>query len=68
MAKKINVIFDRCKGCEICLSVCPKKVLAIQTEKRNSKGFHTAACTDDNACTGCAICATMCPDCAIETV
>ena len=34
-------------------------------EKRNEKGYFTAACIDDAKCIGCAMCAIMCPDCAI---
>ena len=62
---KMNVIFDRCKGCELCTTACPKQIVAIQHEKRNKEGVFTAYCTDDDACIGCAMCAMMCPDCAI---
>ena len=62
---KMSVIFDRCKGCELCTTACPKKIVAIQHEKRNKEGVFTAYCTDDDACIGCAMCAMMCPDCAI---
>lgn len=62
---KITVDFERCKGCGLCATACPKKIVAMQQEKRNRKGFFTAACIDDNSCIGCAMCATMCPDCAI---
>ena len=62
---KMNVIFDRCKGCELCTTACPKGIVAIQHEKRNKEGVFTAYCPDDDACIGCAMCAMMCPDCAI---
>ena len=62
---KMSVIFDRCKGCELCTTVCPKQIVAIQHEKRNKEGVFTAHCTDESACIGCAMCAMMCPDCAI---
>lgn len=54
-----------CKGCEVCVSVCPKKILAM-SETINVAGYHTAGCTDEAACIGCAFCALMCPDSAIE--
>jgi 2-oxoglutarate ferredoxin oxidoreductase subunit delta len=62
---KMTVISDRCKGCGLCSSVCPKGIIAMQTEQRNSKGYFTAACTDDEKCICCTMCALICPDCAI---
>lgn len=62
---KMKVDFDRCKGCGLCTTSCPKKIVELQTEKLNSKGYYTAVCIDDEACIGCALCAIMCPDCAI---
>ena len=62
---KMKVDFDRCKGCGLCTTACPKKIVALQTEKLNKKGYNTAVCTDDDACIACALCAMMCPDCAI---
>ena len=60
-----RVIFDedRCKGCELCKSVCPKKIIAMAKDK---KGFHPAEVTEPEKCIGCAFCATMCPDTVIE--
>lgn len=63
---KITVNFERCKGCGLCATACPKKIVAISKEKRNPKGYFTAECIDDSACIGCAMCAMMCPDCAIK--
>ncbi len=62
---KMNVIAERCKDCGLCVSVCPKKIVKLQTEHRNSRGHFTAICTDQDTCISCAMCATMCPDCAI---
>ena len=36
---KIIVDFERCKGCALCTTACPKKIVEIQKEKRNSKGY-----------------------------
>ncbi len=65
---KYNVQFnvDRCKGCEICVSVCPKKILKLSTSEVNAKGYHPASIIDMDSCIGCASCATMCPDCVIS--
>jgi 2-oxoglutarate ferredoxin oxidoreductase subunit delta len=63
---KITVNFERCKGCGLCVSVCPKQIMRLQEEHRNTKGYFTAQCTDQEACISCAMCATICPDCVIR--
>lgn len=62
-----KVIFDeeRCKSCELCIAVCPKKILRISADKMNGKGYRPAEITDNEKCIGCAFCATMCPDAVI---
>lgn len=69
MAKgEIKLNRERCKGCELCVSVCPKARLKV-SKKLNEKGYYPAeyeAAEGKEACTGCAICATICPDLAIE--
>lgn len=62
---KMNVEFDRCKGCGLCTTACPKNIVEIQRDKLNKKGYCTAVCIDDEKCIGCGFCAMMCPDCAI---
>lgn len=62
---KMNVNFERCKGCGLCVTACPKKICVMQHEKLNKKGYYTASCSDTDACNGCGLCAMMCPDCAI---
>ena len=56
---------DACKGCGLCVSACPKKIVALREDKINAKGFHPAGVVDMDACIGCAFCATMCPDVVI---
>jgi 2-oxoglutarate ferredoxin oxidoreductase subunit delta len=53
-----------CKGCEMCISACPPKVMALDKERLTSKGYHPAQIFKEG-CTGCAICAIVCPDAAI---
>ncbi|MCL2077600.1 MAG: 4Fe-4S binding protein [Oscillospiraceae bacterium] len=57
--------FDRCKGCELCTTACPKGIVKMQREKLNKEGFITAECINQDECTSCALCAVMCPDCVI---
>jgi 2-oxoglutarate ferredoxin oxidoreductase subunit delta len=63
-----NPIFEieRCKGCKLCTSVCPKGIVIIDEINFNSKGFHPATVKDVDSCIGCAFCAMICPDCVIE--
>lgn len=62
---KMTVKADRCKGCGLCLTVCPKKIVVMQKEKRNEKCYFTATCSNQDECISCAMCAAICPDCAI---
>jgi 2-oxoglutarate ferredoxin oxidoreductase subunit delta len=67
---KGTVIIDqeRCKGCGLCPTVCPKDALAMDLEKLNAKGYHPAVLIQAEACTGCAICAVICPDVCITVL
>ncbi|MCL5265917.1 MAG: ferredoxin family protein [Chloroflexi bacterium] len=38
---RIEVDEDRCKGCEICVSACPKKVITL-ANRYNRLGYRTA--------------------------
>lgn len=62
MKAKVTFDRDRCKGCELCVSVCPKHIVAIDTEAINRKGYHPATVIDIDACIACASCAKICPD------
>ena len=65
MTAKVTFNSDRCKGCELCTTVCPKHIVAIDQSVINRKGYHPAKITDPERCTACACCAVMCPDCVI---
>lgn len=62
MAAKITFAQDRCKGCELCIPVCPRGIVAINTAVTNKKGYHPATVTDLGACIACGSCAKICPD------
>jgi len=62
---RIVIDSERCKGCELCTSICPQNVIRISSAF-NSKGYQPAELVDPlGACTGCAVCAIICPDTAI---
>ena len=67
MSRRFKVVFDRerCKGCELCKSFCPKQIIAMDTQV-NAKGYCPARMTDQSQCIGCQSCALVCPDGAIE--
>ena len=65
-AFKLELRIDRCKGCELCVSVCPKNIVLMAKDRINKKGYHPAVITDDEKCIACALCATICPDAVIK--
>ena len=54
----------RCKGCGLCVTVCPKDVLGL-TEEVTATGYFAAFQVRPEDCITCAMCCTMCPDVAI---
>lgn len=65
MAHCYHIEENLCKGCGLCVSVCPKKVLEI-SKQLNAKGYFPAYQARPDDCVKCAICCTMCPDVAIS--
>ena len=63
---KLTFARDYCKGCLLCVDVCPKKILRLNTDNVNQKGYNPVECTDMDACIACAMCATICPDSVIR--
>ncbi len=62
---RVTFATDLCKGCGLCVGVCPKKILALDTGTLNKKGYHPAKIVDQASCIACAVCATICPDVVI---
>lgn len=56
----VAIIPDRCKGCEVCVSVCPKKCLAM-SEGHNQTGYAFAVFSQ-HGCTACGLCFLSCPE------
>ena len=65
---KIHIDRERCKGCQLCMEVCPNQNIEVE-ETLNKKGYSPARFKgkqNDKGCTGCARCALVCPEVAIE--
>ena len=63
---RVTVSVDTCKGCGLCTTSCPQKILVLAHNKLNAKGYHPVEVTDMTKCKGCALCALMCPDVALK--
>jgi 2-oxoglutarate ferredoxin oxidoreductase subunit delta len=62
---KIQFSILRCKGCGLCIGVCPKHILKM-SKQFNPAGNSYVEITDIDECTACGMCFQMCPDLAIE--
>ncbi len=62
---KLTFQDERCKGCGLCVSACPRQLLTLSKTRLNQKGHAPVELTNEAECIGCAFCATMCPDCVI---
>jgi 2-oxoglutarate ferredoxin oxidoreductase subunit delta len=54
-----------CKGCYICLEVCPKKVFE-KSKEVSEKGFNPVFVAQPEQCTACLQCEMLCPDLALS--
>lgn len=58
MKADITIKMPRCKGCGICVTFCPKEVLAVSE-------LGKVYVKNGEACIACRQCETLCPDYAI---
>jgi len=56
---ELILTLEWCKGCDICVKVCPERCLILNAEQK-------VELVDADACTGCRICEWLCPDFAID--
>lgn len=62
---KVEIVAERCKGCGLCVELCPKHTLAL-ADHADARGIYVAIVTDGDSCTGCGNCALVCPDVAVR--
>jgi 2-oxoglutarate ferredoxin oxidoreductase subunit delta len=61
---RVIIRVERCKGCGLCVAVCPTTVLALGP--LNARGYPAVVLTDNERCTSCTACALICPDAVLE--
>ena len=64
MAGKIVIEMERCKGCGLCITVCPRNCIVVSQES-NKNGYFPAQAKNTD-CTACTRCAIICPEGVIE--
>ncbi len=60
---RVIIHAERCKGCLLCIEVCPPRVLGVGT--LNAAGYQVVVLLDNARCTSCTACAIICPESAI---
>jgi 2-oxoglutarate ferredoxin oxidoreductase subunit delta len=64
---RIEINHVWCKGCYLCISVCPRHVLGISRDQWIG-GHYAVVVRDGERCTACRNCELYCPDLAIEVI
>jgi 2-oxoglutarate ferredoxin oxidoreductase subunit delta len=62
---KVTFSTESCKGCELCTTVCPVKIVVMDFARMNAKGYNIATVKDMDKCNACGSCAKICPDSVI---
>ena len=65
--KMLCLQFDRCKGCDLCINICPKKVLK-KSETLNRNVQYPPTISSEKKCTFCQMCQYVCQDFSIYVV
>lgn len=60
MLHRISINHDLCRGCDLCLAVCPKEVFQ-DSAVIGSAGFRVKQVVSPENCTGCGLCELCCP-------
>ncbi len=65
----VHLILERCKGCKLCIELCPQDVLEA-SDDLNDKGYHYPIIAEgkETSCVHCGFCTMICPEFAIFTL
>jgi len=66
-ASEIVIDTRLCKGCHICIEVCPQRVFE-KADSVDDRGFFLPVVANLEACKVCHLCELECPDFAIKVV
>ncbi|MDC7246160.1 MAG: 4Fe-4S binding protein [Sphaerochaetaceae bacterium] len=61
MKNLVKCDVQRCKGCYVCISHCPKGCLTIDSSI-NSQGYVPVSTVSEADCIGCGMCVLSCPE------
>jgi 2-oxoglutarate ferredoxin oxidoreductase subunit delta len=63
---RLTFEYEVCKGCELCIGVCPVNILSLDKDRINKSGYNLISVSDMDKCIACAQCAIICPDSVIK--
>ncbi len=66
-AREIIIDEQFCKGCNLCLEVCPRKVF-VKSSKRSRAGYSMPQPAELGNCAVCFLCEMTCPDLALTVI
>ncbi len=63
----VKVLEDLCKGCQLCVNVCPRHLLKLSNHT-NAKGYLVVEWHNSKTagCIGCGLCYEICPEQALR--
>jgi 2-oxoglutarate ferredoxin oxidoreductase subunit delta len=63
----VEIRYDECKGCGVCVATCPHACLIIG-EEINTIGYQHVLFIGEGRCTACGLCYRVCPEPGTLTV